>query len=129
MAEPEWVELGALLPLHSKSIAAHGGVEDLRDQGLLESALQRPINRYHYEGVEDLSALAATYGVAVAGNHPFLDGNKRAAFLCLALFLRLNGRRLTAGQVDATRTMYAVAAGELKLEQLETWVRSNSEPA
>lgn len=129
MAEPEWVELAALLPLHSKSIAAHGGVEGLRDRGLLESALQRPINRYHYEGVRDLHELAATYAVAVSSNHTFLDGNKRASFLCLLLFLRSNGIRLIVDQVEATRTMYSVAAGQMTLEALSDWVQAHSAPA
>lgn len=129
MAEPDWIAKEALLVLHTKSIAAHGGIDGLRDEGLLESALQRPLNRFHYEGEQDIAALAATYGVAVAKNHPFLDGNKRAAFLCLTLFLHLNGRRLTADQVDATRTMYAVGASEIGLDGLAEWIRANSRPA
>ncbi len=125
MAEPEWIAKEALLVLHTKSIAVHGGIDGLRDEGLLESALQRPLNRFHYEGEQDIPALAATYGVAVAKNHPFLDGNKRAAFLCLTLFLRLNGHRLTADQVQATKTMYAVAAGEIEMDTLSGWIRAN----
>ena len=124
--EPAWIALEAILALHDRSIALHGGAGGMRDQGLLESALNRPVNRYHYEGVTDLAALAATYAVAVSSNHPFADGNKRAAFQCLALFLRLNGRRLTATQVDAARTILGVAAGEVDLETLTLWVRANS---
>lgn len=128
MAEPEWIELEAALALHVRSISLHGGARGIRDQGLLESALERPKNRFHYEGLEDLAALAATYCVAVAGNHPFVDGNKRAAFECLLLFLRLHGLRLTADRVDATRTVLAVAAGEIDLDQLTAWVRANLSP-
>ena len=101
----------------------------MRDQGLLESALNRALNRYHYEGIDDLAALAATYAVGVRSNHLFADGNKRAAFQCLALFLRLNGRRLTASQVDAARTILGIAAGEVDLETLTLWVRANSRDA
>lgn len=128
MPEPEWVAKEALLVLHSKSIAAHGGIDGLRDESLLGSALQRPLDRFHYEGEQDILALAAVYGVGVAKNHPFLDGNKRAAFLCLTLFLRLNGRELTADQVQATKTMYAVAAGEIEIDSLTEWLRTNSRP-
>jgi death on curing protein len=124
--EPTWIALEAILALHDRSIALHGGAGGMRDQGLLESALDRPLNRYHHEGIADLAALAATYAVAVSSNHPFADGNKRAAFLCLVLFLRLNGRRLTATQVDAARTILGVAAGAIDLETLTHWVRDNS---
>lgn len=125
MAEPEWIELSAVKTLHDRSIALHGGLSGLRDEGLLESALGRPRNRYFYEGVEDVVDLAATSCVAMAANHPFADGNKRAAFLCLLLFLRLNGKRLTADRVDATRTVLAVAAGEVGIDQLAAWIRRN----
>lgn len=125
MAEPEWVDVRVVKTLHDRSIALHGGRPGLRNEGLLESALDRPKNRYFYEGVEDVVELAATYGVAVAANHPFSDGNKRAAFLCLLLFLRLNGSRLTADRVDATRTILAVDAGEIGIEQLAAWIRRN----
>ncbi|MEI9963714.1 MAG: type II toxin-antitoxin system death-on-curing family toxin [Caulobacteraceae bacterium] len=125
MAEPRWIEIEAVIALHDRSLALHGGAEGIRDRGLLESALARPLNRFSYEGVDDLAELAATYAAAVSANHPFADGNKRAAFLCLTLFLRLNGRRLTASQVDATRTILALAAGELSIEALAAWVRAN----
>jgi len=129
MAEPEWVEISVIKTLHDRSIALHGGLPGLRDEGLLQSALERPKNRYFYDGVDDVVALAATYGVAVAANHPFSDGNKRAAFLCLLLFLRLNGWRLTADRVDATKTILCIAAGELDVDQLTEWIRKNIESA
>lgn len=123
---PRWITKSALLILHDRSIALHGGAPGLRDEGLLESALARPENRFHYEGVEETSALAATYLVALASNHPFVDGNKRAAFLGAGLFLRLNGRRLVAAQADAVRTVLAVAAGARDIDALAEWVRSRS---
>ncbi|HQN51718.1 MAG TPA: type II toxin-antitoxin system death-on-curing family toxin, partial [Phenylobacterium sp.] len=91
-SEPRWVLKDALLVLHDRSIALHGGAPGLRDEGLLESAMARAANRFHYEGVTDVCELAATYLVALASNHPFVDGNKRTAFLAAALFLALNGR-------------------------------------
>ncbi len=129
MPEPVWIELEAILALHDRSLTIHGGAEGLRDAGLLESALMRPKNRHHYEGVDDIAELAATYASAISGNHPFADGNKRAAFQALALFLRLNGMRLTASQVDATRTIVRLAAGELAEVELAAWISANSGPA
>lgn len=128
MTEPEWIEAEVVKRLHDRSIALHGGLPGLRDEGLLLSALERPRNRYSYEGVEDVIDLAATYAVAVASNHPFSDGNKRAAFLCLLLFLRLNGQRLEADRVDATKTILAVAAGETGIDDLAAWIRRNFAP-
>jgi death-on-curing protein len=125
-AEPRWPAKESLLVLHDRSIALHGGAPGLRDEGLLESALARPANRFHYEGVEDICELAATYLVAVASNHPFADGNKRAAFLAAGLFLRLNGRRLTAEQADAARMVLAIAAGSRDIEEIAAWIRLRS---
>lgn len=112
--------------LHDRSIALHGGAAGLRDDGLLESALARAANRFHYEGVDDICVLAATYLVAVASNHPFADGNKRTAFLAAGLFLRLNGRRLTAEQADAARAVLAVAAGQRDIDEVANWIRARS---
>lgn len=125
-AEPRWISKDALLALHDRSLALHGGAPGIRDEGLLESALARPLNRYHYEGVVDICELAATYLVALASNHPFIDGNKRAAFAAMGLFLRLNGRRLVAAQADAARTVLAVAAGRREIGDLAAWIRERS---
>ena len=123
--QPAWIELEALLALHDRTIALHGGLQGVRDLGLLKSALMRPINRLEYEGIVDLPYLAAVYADAISSDHPFADGNKRAAFQALTLFLRLNGLRLTASQVDAARTMLKFAARELEVEALAIWVRAN----
>ena len=125
-AEPRWPAKESILVLHERSIALHGGAPGLRDDGLLESALARPANRFHYEGVDDVCELAATYLVAVASNHPFADGNKRAAFLAAGLFLRLNGRRLVAEQADAARAVLAVAAGQRDIGEVAEWIRARS---
>ena len=95
----------------------------MRDEGLLDSALARPQNRFHYEGVAELAALAATYAGAIAANHPFIDGNKRTAFLAAGLFLEKNGRRLEADQVDSALTILALAAGKLTIDELAAWIR------
>lgn len=129
MSEPEWLEVEAVEVLHDLSLAEFGGPSGVRDHGLLEPALQRPINRYHYEELTDLHALAATYAAAVSSNHPFVDGNKRAAFHAMALFLRVNGLRLSATTGEAAAAIYALAAGELDLERLAEWLRRNVQPA
>ena len=120
-----WVDRQALMLLHDESLAEHGGSTGLRDEGLLESALARPKNLAVY-GEPDIADLAASYGVGLAKNHPFIDGNKRAAFLAVGLFLALNGYRLNATQSDATLTMLAVAADEIDESKFATWIRKHS---
>jgi death-on-curing protein len=120
-----WVDRRALDLLHDLSLSEHGGASGLRDEGLLESALARPLNLAAY-GSPDVAELAASYGVGLAKNHPFVDGNKRAAFLAVGLFLSLNGRRLIASQADATLTMLAVAAGQMDEAAFARWLRAHS---
>ena len=127
MNEWRWIDRRALLLLHDESIAEHGGAAGIRDEGLLDSALARPLNLVAY-GQPDWAELAASYGVGLAKNHPFVDGNKRAAFLAVGLFLALNGRRLVATQAEATMTMLAVAAGSLDEPAFAAWLRSHTEP-
>ena len=122
-----WVDRRALLLLHADSLAEHGGAVGLRDEGLLDSALARPLNLAAY-GEPDFAALAASYGVGLAKNHAFVDGNKRAAFLAVGLFLALNGQRLVASQVDATTIMLAVAAGSLDEAGFADWIRRHTQP-
>jgi death on curing protein len=119
-----WISKNALVLLHGESLAEHGGAMGLRDEGMLESALARPEQLANY-GEPDLAALAASYGYGLIKNHAFVDGNKRAAFLAVGMFLYLNGYRLTASPVDATRTMLALAASELSEEQFVEWLRKN----
>lgn len=124
--EPRWLATADVIELHDYVLARTGGSSGLRDEGLLESALSRPLNRWSYEGVEDIRDLAATYGIGLAKNHPFIDGNKRAAFLGLGLFLELNGWMLTATDDDAIATFYAVASSQMDEDGLATWVHANS---
>ncbi len=120
----KWIDKRVLLLLHDESLAEHGGASGLRDEGLLDSALARPLNLAAYEK-PDVAALAASYAVGLAKNHAFVDGNKRAGFLAAGLFLFLNGRRLIASQSDATVTMLAVASGEMDEPMLAEWIRHN----
>ena len=122
-----WVDKQALLLLHGESVAEHGGAAGVRDAGLLDSALARAQNLAAY-GDPDVSALAAAYGSGISQNHPFVDGNKRAAFLSVGLFLALNGYRLVATQAEATLAMMSLAAGELKEEEFAAWLRGHLEP-
>ena len=123
----KWIDKRLLLLLHDESLALHGGASGLRDEGLLESALARPLNLVAY-GEPDHADLAAAYAMGLAKNHAFVDGNKRAAFLAVGLFLGLNGYRLTATQPDATVTVLALAAGDLGEAEFAAWVRANSQP-
>ena len=122
-----WIDRRALLLLHAESIAEHGGAAGIRDEGLLESALARPLNLQNY-GSPDLADLAAAYGVGLAKNHAFVDGNKRAAFLAVGLFLSLNGQRLVATQAEATLTMLDVAASGLDESAFAAWLRAHIQP-
>lgn len=122
-----WIDKRALLLLHDESLAEHGGASGIRDEGLLDSALARPQNLAAY-GAPDVADLAAAYGLGIAKNHAFVDGNKRAAFLAVGLFLALNGSRLHSPQADATLTMMAVAAGECDEASFARWIREHIVP-
>ncbi|MCX6608322.1 MAG: type II toxin-antitoxin system death-on-curing family toxin [Acidobacteria bacterium] len=124
--EPRWISKKGLLLLHEESLAMFGGASGLRDEGLLDSALARPLNTHAYNPDSTLADLAASYGFGLAKNHAFLDGNKRAAFLSIGVFLSMNGHKLVADQVDAIQTMLAVAAGELGEKGLAAWIQKNS---
>ena len=125
MSEPVWLLRVALEQLHDASIAQHGGASGLRDHGLFESALARPQNLFAYDKAVDMTSLAACYAFGLAKNHSFVDGNKRIAFIAAATFLRLNGHRLTADQVQATMIMLSVASGALGEKELADWIRGH----
>jgi death-on-curing protein len=124
--EPNWIGKKALLLLHEESLAEFGGARGLRDEGLLDSALARPRNLHAYNDACSVAELAASYGFGIAKNHAFVDGNKRAAFLAIGLFLSINGRRLVAGQADAIATMLRVAGGEIDEKALAAWIAANA---
>ena len=122
-----WIDKRMLILLHDESLAEHGGASGLRDDGLLDSALARPLNRAMYAGdpPPDVAELAAAYGHGLAKNHPFVDGNKRAAFLSVGLFLALNGWRLSASQADATVAVFELAGGGLDEAAFAAWLRQH----
>jgi len=121
-----WISKSALMLLHGESLSTHGGSEGLRDEGLLDSALARPLNLLAYADdahPPDVAALAASYTVGLAKNYPFVGGNKRAVFLATGLFLYLNGYRLEATQAEATLTMLLVATGDITEDEFADWLR------
>jgi len=122
-----WIDRRALLLLHGESLVLHGGAPGMRDEGLLDSALARPENLAAY-GQPDVFDCAAAYAFGLAKNNPFIDGNKRAAFLGAGMFLRLNGFRLTATQHDATLTMLALAASDITEAAYADWLRNHTTP-
>ena len=126
MKQPRWISRRALLYLHSASLATFGGSTGVRDEGLLDSALGRPQNRFLYAPESDLFEVAASYGFGIAKNHPFVDGNKRAAFHLVGLFLSINGYELIADQLDAIQTILNLAASELSEEELAVWIRNHA---
>jgi death-on-curing protein len=126
MNEPLWIDRQALLLLHSASLAEHGGLEGLRDEGLLESSLNRPRNKLTYKDDCDVFDLAAAYGFALSRNHPFHDGNKRIAFLAVGLFLAINGYELVAEQTHAIQIMLSLAAGQLTEKSFADWIREHA---
>ena len=128
MNEPwRWVSAEVLLAVHEEQLAEHGGAAGVRDLGLFDSALARPQNQAAY-GNPDAADLAAAYGVGLAKNHPFIDGNKRTAFVAVELFLALNGHDLVADDADCVLTMLAVAAGSLDEPGFAAWLRTHSRP-
>ena len=122
-----WIDRAVILAVHDEQLAEHGGSSGLRDTGLLESALARPQQLAAY-GEPDLAAIAASYGLGLAKNHPFIDGNKRTAFVAVELCLVLNGSELTADDVDCTLTMLALAAGDLDKAAFAEWIRRHIAP-
>ena len=127
MAAWVWIDPAVLHAVHDEQLAEHGGAAGTRDITLFESALARPQNLAHY-GKPDAAALAASYGFGIARNHPFVDGNKRTAFVAVELFLGLNGQSLTADDADCVLTMLALASGELSEEAFATWIRNHMAP-
>jgi death on curing protein len=120
-----WVADSVVLAIHDAHLAEHGGISRVRDEGLLASALARPHNLEAYGENVDAASLAAAYAFGIARNHPFLDGNKRTAFVVMELFLNLNAWNLKADDADCISTMLALAAGELSEKALATWVREH----
>ena len=122
--EPQWLSLEIALTVHDRQLAEHGGPTGIRDRGALESALARPVNQWNY-GEDDRCALAAAYAFGIARNHPFVDGNKRTAWVFGRLFLALNGQRLSFTPRGAIDTVLSLAAGEMTEPELADWFRQH----
>jgi death on curing protein len=124
MSEPFWLTSQMVIAIHDEQLALHGGPAGLRDQGMLESALDRPKNRWAYEQ-SDLAELAAAYAFGIARNHPFVDGNKRTALLALYTFLGVNDIDFAVTDAEAVAVILSLAAGELSEDNLARWIRDN----
>jgi death-on-curing protein len=119
-----WLDAAVMRAVHEEQLAEHGGASGVRDEGLFESAMNRPLNLLTY-GEPDVAALAAAYGFGLARNHPFIDGNKRTAFVAVELFLVLNGWDLLADDAQCVLQMLALAAGELSEDEFADWLRQH----
>jgi len=122
-----WIMRSVVIAAHHEQLAEHGGAAGTRDAGLLESALARAENLAAY-GDPDVASLAAAYGFGVVRNHPFVDGNKRAALIATELFLALNGFDLVVDDAECVLVILALAAGELKEAEFAAWLRGHIEP-
>lgn len=130
MTEPVWVRDDVVLAIHRRQLAEHGGAGGIRDEGLLASALAKPRNLLAYsEEAPDLAALAASYGYGIVRNHPFLDGNKRTAFVVCRTFLLLNGLDLSASKEEKYQTFLRLAEGALSEPELGAWIRHRVGPS
>lgn len=125
MNEPIWLRLEAILAAHDEQLVEHGGGSGIRDRGLLESALARPLNLHAY-GEPSLPKLAAAYAFGIAKNHPFVDGNKRTALVAAEAFLGLNGIDLTATDLECVEIFLSLAASDITEEELAAWIDRNS---
>lgn len=128
MSEPVWIPKEVTVALHLRQVAEHGGDAGTRDESVLESALARPPQRHAYDSSADLFALAASYATGLAKKHPFIDGNKRTAFVVYRLFLLRNGFTVTAEKADRYLTMLHLASGEMDEDAFAAWLRENTAP-
>ena len=124
--QPEWLGEGVILAMHGRLLAEHGGAQGLRDSSLLDSALARPRQLLAY-GEPSIADLAAAYTSGIIRNHPFVDGNKRTAFMAAYVFLASNGIRLVATELDAAQVVTMLAASEIDEAAFSAWLRKNSE--
>lgn len=122
MNEPRWLTTKILVAIHAEQLLRYGGPEGIRDLGMLESALDRPRNKWAYEQA-DMPSLAAAYAFGIARNHPFIDGNKRAAFLAFVVFLDINGIDFFAPEPEVVVAMLKLAAGEIDEDGFARWIR------
>jgi len=122
--EPMWLDMRDAIAIHARQLAEFGGPQGIRDKNLLETALSKPVNKWHY-GDKDLASLAAAYAYGMARNHPFVDGNKRTAWVLARLFLMANDVNIGFDKAAAINTMVSLAAGELSEDELASWFRQH----
>ncbi len=127
-AEPLWLTRRMVDTIHAELLREHGGAPGVRDEDLIESALVRPVHRYHYQSTDDMADLAAAYLFGLVKNHGYIDGNKRVGFAAAAVFLLLNGLALTATEVEAFHMVMDVAAGAVPEADLAAWFRRHTRP-
>ncbi len=123
MKEPKWVNAADCRCFHAEMLARYGGLPGVRDEGLLDAALNRPRQLYSYQN-PDLFELAAAYAAGLVKNHPFLDGNKRAGFMAAALFLEYNGEKFQASEEEVVLQTLGLAAGEITERAYAAWLRA-----
>lgn len=128
MNEPIWIEDGLVFAIHDRQLVEHGGVEGVRDESLLHSALAKPLNHFAY-GSSDIIELAAKYTSGIVQNHPFVDGNKRTGFIVGVLFLELNGYSFTASEEAAAQAVIELAAGTIDEDGFCKFIRANTKLA
>jgi death-on-curing protein len=127
MKDPRWIKDSVVVAIHHRQLAEHGGLEGIRDAGILSSALARPLNAFaDSEPKPDLAALAAAYARGIIRNHPFVDGNKRTAYVLARTFLKLNGCDIEASDVEKYQAFIRAAEGTLSETELADWIRSKS---
>lgn len=124
MSEPFWLTRRMIIAIHDEQLAIHGGASGLRDEGMLESVLDRPKNKWSYESA-DFAELAAAYAFGIARNRPFVDGNKRTSLLALYTFLGVNGIDFVVPEAEAAAIILSLAAGEVSEQSLTRWIRDN----
>lgn len=129
LSDPVWLDLRDVLAIHDRLLALHGGAPGVRDQGLLESALARPRQRFHYDGTATIAELGAAYTFGLVRNHPFVDGNKRIGFVAGTLFLELNGLRFVASEEESASAVLQLAAGESDEVSYALFLKSRSRRA
>jgi death-on-curing protein len=127
--EPRWLSRVVVDAIHSDQLREHGGLRGIRDENVLESALARPKQKWHYAENRDLASLAAAYGFGLVKNHPYRDGNKRIGFLAIVTFLGVNGYNFSATDVDVVTEVLALADGRVSEAELADWIRLHSSPA
>lgn len=124
---PEFLEPDVVLFMHDQALKEYGGTHGIKSEDLLHSALARPENRWHYaeSDLPDTATLAAAYAYGIARNHPFNDANKRTAWSCCILFLRLNGTLVQVSAPEAVETMVALASGAMEENAFAVWLRQH----